>query len=92
MEVENTDKTILRRLDALQRFADRNKPFKVKVVFTDGSEVVTDQSGALDLLQELGPGGGLDSFHTDSPVYSEWAQLLTILLHPTEDRRIENFE
>lgn len=85
------DKSINRRLDALQRFADENKPFKVKVLFTDGSEVTTDQSGALDLLQGRGPCGEIDSFQADDPM-SGWAQMMTILLHPIEDRRLEDFE
>lgn len=85
------NKSIIRRLDALQRIAEKNKPFKVKVLFTDGSEVITDQSGALDLLQRRGPCEEIDSFQADGPM-SGWAQMMTILLHPTEDRRIEDFE
>lgn len=85
------DKSVLRRLDALQRIAEGNKPFKVKVLLTDGSAVVTDQSGALDLFRELGPHGKIDSFQADGPM-SEWAQLVTILLHPAPDRGVEDFE
>lgn len=86
------NKAISRRLAVLQQIVDRNKPFKVKVLFTDGSEVITNQSGALSLLQKLGPGGRLDGFQTDNPVYSGWARLLTGILHPAPDRRIEDFE
>lgn len=85
-------KSIARRLDALQRIAAKNKPFEVKVLLTDGSAVVTDQSGALDLFRELGAHGKIDSFQTDNPVYSGWAQLLTVLLHPAENRNIADFE
>lgn len=86
------NKAIFRRLAALQQIAEKNKPFKVKVLFTDGSEATTNQSGALDLLQELGPCGEIESFQTDNPVYSGWARLLTVLLHPAPDRRIEDYE
>lgn len=86
------DKSIIRRLDVLQRLADRNKPCKVIVTFTNGSRATTDPAGALDFLQERGPGGEVDGFQTDSPLYARWAQLMTILLHPMENRRIEDFE
>lgn len=84
-------KSIKRRLDDLQRFADRNNPFKVKVLFTDGSEVIADQSGALGLLLELGPRGKIDSFQADG-LLSEWAKLMTIVFHPAKNRRLEDFE
>lgn len=84
-------RSISRRLDILQQIARRNKPLKVKVLFTDGNVVTTDQSGALGLLQELGPRGEIDSFQSDGPM-SEWARLLTILLHPRENREISDYE
>ena len=86
------DKAISRRLDVLQRLADRNKPCKVIVTFADGSSTTTDPGGALDFLQDRGPGGEVDGFQTDSPLYAGWARLLTTLLHPMENRRIEDFE
>lgn len=86
------DKSIIRRLDALQRIADRNKPCKVIVTFADGSSTTTDPGGALDFLQDRWPSGEVDSFQTGSPLYAGWAQLLTVLLHPMENRRIEDFE
>ena len=86
------DKSIIRRLDALQRLADRNKPCKVIATFADGSSITTDPAGALGLLQECGPSGEVDSFQTGSPLYAGWARLLTVLLHPMENRRIEDFE
>lgn len=86
------NKAIFRRLAALQQIAEKNKPFKVKVLFTDGSEATTNQSGALDLLRKLGPRGELDSFQTDNPTYSGWARLLTIVLHPAKNRRLDDFE
>lgn len=86
------NKAIFRRLAALQQIAEKNKPFRVKVLFANGSEATTDQSGALDLLQELGPCGEIESFQTDNPAYSGWAQLLTILLNPLPNREVTDFE
>lgn len=86
------DKSVLRRLDVLQRIAEKSKPCKVVVTFTDGSSATTDSAGAIGLLQEFGPRGEIESFQTDNPVYSGWARLLTGLLHPAPDRRIEDFE
>ena len=83
--------SILRRLDILQRIADRRRPALVTVHFAGGSTTVTDQSGALGLLQELGPRGKIDSFQADGAL-SGWAQLLTVILHPAKNRRIEDFE
>ena len=86
------DKSITRRLDALQRLADRNKPCKVIVTFADGSNTTTDPAGALDFLQNRGPSGEVDSFQTGSPWYAGWARLLTTLLHPAPNREVSDFE
>lgn len=91
MEAENTDKAILRRLETIQAFADRQRPAVVTVHFADGSTTVIDQSGALGLLQKLGPHGKIDSFQVDG-LLSEWAKLMTIVLHPAKNRRLEDFE
>lgn len=85
-------KAIIRRLDTLQRIADRGRPCKVVVAFTDGSSTITDPGGAIDILRGRGARGEVDSFQTDNPVYSGWARLLTVLLHPAPDRRLEDFE
>lgn len=87
----NVTNSIYRRLALLQRIADANRPASVTVRFADGSTTVTDQSGVLDILQELGPRGEIRSFQSDGPM-SQWAQLLTILLHPREDREISDYE
>ena len=42
------NKTITRRLDALQQLADRRKPCQVKVIFSDGSEIITSPAGAIE--------------------------------------------
>ena len=86
------NKAINRRLNTLQAFADRQRPAQVVVRFTNGTTTVTTPGGAIGILQERGVRGEVDSFQTDNPVYSGWAQLLTILLHPMENRRIEDFE
>lgn len=86
------NKAIFRRLAVLQQIADRGKPCKVAVIFTDGSTATTDPAGAIDILSEQGARGEVDSFQTDNPVYSGWARLLTGILHPAPDRRIEDFE
>lgn len=85
------NKAIFRRLATLQAFADRQRPTPVTVHFADGSTTVTDQSGVMGLLQELGPRGKIDSFQANGAL-SGWARLLTTLLHPVEDRRLEDFE
>lgn len=92
MEVENTDKTILRRLETIQAFANRQRPAVVKVTFMDGTTVTTDPSGSLDAFRAQGPSGGLQALHSNHPVFGPWAALLTTLCHPVADRRIENFE
>lgn len=83
--------SILRRLAALQAFADRQRPALVTVHFADGSTTVTDQSGALDILQELGPRGEIRSFQSDGAL-AGWSELLTILLHPRENRELSDYE
>lgn len=83
---------ILRRLAALQAFADRQRPTVVSVHFTNGAVTITTPGEALALFMTRGKCRELDSFQTDNPVYSGWAWLLTGLLHPVADRRIEDYE
>lgn len=86
------NKAIFRRLALLQHIADRGKPCKVVAIFTDGSSTTTDPGGAIDILRGRGARGEVNSFQTGNPLYSGWARLLTGLLHPAPDRRIEDFE
>lgn len=79
------DKSIFKRLAALQHIADENKPAVVNVTFMDGTTVTTDPGGALDFLKSGG-------FQSDHPVYSPWAALLTTLCHPAPNREVEDFE
>ena len=83
---------ILRRLAALQAFAARQRPAQVVICFTDGTATVTTPGGALDAFCVRGTAEKIDRFQSDSPVYGPWAQLLTVLLHPVPDRRIEDYE
>ena len=73
------NKAIFRRLAVLQQIADRGKPCKVSVTFTDGSTAITNPAGAIDILRGRGTHGEIDSFQTG-------------ILHPAPDRRIEDFE
>lgn len=83
--------SILRRLDILQRIADRQRPTPVTVHFADGSTTVTTPGEAMALLQELGPRGKIDSFQANGAL-SGWARLLTVLLHPRKNRELSDFE
>lgn len=56
-------KAISRRLDALQKIADRGKPCKVVVTFTDGSSTTTDPAGAIGIFRERGPSGHIAAFY-----------------------------
>lgn len=64
----------------------------VTVHFTDGTATVADPDAVLDFFQELGPHGRIDRFQSDSAVYGPWAALLTVVLHPAKNRRLEDFE
>lgn len=87
----NVTNSIYRRLAALQQVADANRPTVVTVHFADGSTTVATPGEAMALLQELGPRGKIDSFQADGAL-SGWARLLTVILHPAKNRRIEDFE
>ena len=84
--------SILRRLALLQQITGANRPAQVVIRFTNGTATVTTPGGAIDILRERGACGEVDSFQTDNPLYSGWARLLTGLLRPAPDRRIEDYE
>lgn len=86
------DSKITRRLDALQKIADRGKPCKVVVTFTDGSSTTTDPAGAIGIFRERGPSGHIAAFTPDRPEYDGLCGALSVLCHPVPDRRIEDFE
>lgn len=85
-------KAIIRRLDALQRIADRGRPCNVVITFTDGSSTTTDPGGAIDILQERGARGEIARIEADRPEYAAAAGIMTVLCNPAPDRRIEDFE
>ncbi len=62
------NKTIIRRLDALQQLADQRKPCEVKVTFSDGREITTSPVGAIETCRdrELGE---IQSITTERPGY-----------------------
>lgn len=84
--------SILRRLLTLQRIADANAPAQVVIRFTDGTATITTPGGAIDILRARGPSGGLQTLHSDHPVFGPWAALLTTLCHAAADRRLSDFE
>ena len=84
--------SILRRLLTLQRIADANAPAQVVIHFTNGTATVTTPSRAMDAFRVRGQSGEIAGFSSDNSTFSPWAQLLTVLLHPAPDRRIEDYE
>lgn len=85
------NKAISRRLDALQRIADRGRPCKVFVMFTDGGSTTTDPAGAIDIFRARGPSGDISSFSAERPEYRGLCGVLSVLCSPVPDRRIEDF-
>ena len=83
---------IFRRLALLQHIADKNKPAQVVIRFTNGTATVTTPGGALDAFRARGQSGEIVGFSSDNSTFGPWAQLLTVLLHPAPNRRIEDFE
>jgi len=85
-------KALIKRLDALQREADKNRPCRMTVVFTDGHQTVTDPSGAIDLFREHGPFGAINRFEADCPEYDGLAGMMTAVCHPSPNREVSDFE
>lgn len=86
------DKSILRRLAALQHIADKNKPAQVVVTLTSGNTIVTDSAGAVDLFQRMGKSGEIAGFSSNNSTFGPWAQLLTSLLSFVPNREVSDFE
>ena len=84
--------SILRRLALLQHIADKNKPAQVVIRFTNGTATVTTPGGAMDAFRVRGQSGEIAGFSSDNSTFGPWAQLLTVLLRPAPDRRIEDYE
>jgi hypothetical protein len=85
-------KGITRRLDALQQIADRNRPCKIVVTFTDGRSITTSPLIALELFRQHGPFEDIVGFASDRQEYDGLCGALSVLCHPVPNRRIEDFE
>lgn len=86
------NKAIIRRLDALQQLADRNRPCKVTVTFADGSTTATDPIGAWTVCRDHMMEGDIVNITADRPEYAAAANIMTVLCHPAPDREVEDFE
>lgn len=64
------DKAVLRRLETLQAFADRQRPAVVTVTLATGETITTDPVGMIGLCGQRGLEGIAD-IQTDSPGYVE---------------------
>lgn len=64
------DKSILRRLERLQAFADRQRPAVVTVTLATGERITTDPAGMIGLCGQHGLEGIAD-IQTDNPGYVE---------------------
>lgn len=82
---------IKRRLDALQQAADKTRPCHMTVSFADGSETVTDPVGAWDICFNHIMREDVASVTADRPEYAAVAGIMTVLCHPIENRRIEDY-
>lgn len=68
--MNNTDKGILKRLETLQAFVDRQQPAVVTVTLATGEKITTDPAGMIGLCGQYGLDGIAD-IQTDSPGYVE---------------------
>ncbi|WP_303791423.1 hypothetical protein [Anaerotruncus colihominis] len=84
--------SILRRLALLQHIADKNKPAQVVIRFTNGTATVTTPGEAMDAFRARGQSGEIVGFSSDNSTFAQWAQLLTVLLHPLANREVSDFE
>lgn len=85
-------RAITRRLAALQKIADRNRPCRIVVTFADGSSTTTDPTGAIDVFRERGPSGDISCFSADRPEYVGLCGALSVLCHPAPNREVTDFE
>lgn len=85
------DRSILKRLESLQSFADRQRPAVMTIHFSDGSEVVADPTGTWDIFRDHTRREDVVNIIADRPEYVAAAGIMTILCHPAEDRRIESY-
>lgn len=83
---------IFRKLALLQHIADKNKPAQVVIRFTNGTATVTTPGEAMDAFRARGQSGEIVGFSSDNSTFAQWAQLLTVLLHPRANREVSDFE
>ena len=84
------DKRISRRLDTLKKVSDRGRPCRMTVKFQDGSTVVTDSGGVIDLCRSCGE--TIEKITADRPEYAAMAAIMTVICHPVPNRDIQDFE
>ena len=84
-------KSINRRLENLQAFANRQRPAVMTVTLATGEKIVTDTACAWDICLDNAQRADVVSVTTDTPGYEAAARILLIACHPAEDRRIENY-
>lgn len=75
---------IKQRLDALQQIADRNKPCKITVTFSDGNTTITDPAGAIRLFRDMGPFGAIVDMKADRPEYDGLVSTLAAVCQPNK--------
>lgn len=78
-------KEISRRLDALQEIADRNRPCKITVLFTDGTTTTTDPAGAWALCHEHMLTGDIADVTADRYEYDALACTIAALCRPARN-------
>lgn len=64
------DKSILRRLENLQTFADQQMPAVIVVTLTTGEQITTDSTGMIELCSQYEL-GSISDIQTDNPGYAE---------------------
>ena len=83
--------SIRKRLDALQEVANRNRPCQMKITFVDGSTIVTDPAGAINLMHDLELcDGKIVNVEANQPGYEALAGLLVALCRPVQNRDISD--
>lgn len=86
------NKAIIRRLNALQQIADRNRPCRMTVTFIDGNTITTDPIGAWAVCHDHMMREDIACITADRPEYAAAAGIMTVLCHPVPNRRLEDFE
>lgn len=83
-------KAITRRLNTLQRIADRGKPCEYTVRFKDGGATTADPISVWNICRTVGE--RVEGITAKRPEYTAAAGIMTVICRPAPDRRIEDFE